>query len=72
MSIKKFDNLTVFITGSCGTIGKEIIRILIEETSARIVAVDNNETEIFFQQEKYKSGNRVKSFLVDIGIKRQL
>jgi FlaA1/EpsC-like NDP-sugar epimerase len=66
MSIKKFDNLTVFITGSCGTIGKEIIRILIEETSARIVAVDNNETEIFFQQEKYKSGNRVKSFLVDI------
>lgn len=72
MSIEKFNNLTVFITGSCGTIGKEIIRILISETSASVVAVDNNETELFFQQEKYKSGGRVKSFLVDIRDKEEL
>ena len=72
MSIEKFNNLTVFITGSCGTIGKEIIRILISETSASVVAVDNNETELFFQQEKYKSGDRVKCFLVDIRDKEAL
>ena len=72
MSIEKFNNLTVFITGSCGTIGKEIIRILISETSASVVAVDNNETELFFQQEKYKSGGRVKCFLVDIRDKEEL
>jgi FlaA1/EpsC-like NDP-sugar epimerase len=72
MSIEKFDNLTVFITGSCGTIGKEIIRILISETSASVVAVDNNETELFFQQEKYKSGDRVRCFLVDIRDKEAL
>ena len=41
MSIEKFNNLTVFITGSCGTIGKEIIRILISETSANVIAIDN-------------------------------
>ena len=72
MSIEKFNNLTVFITGSCGTIGKEIIRILISETSASVIAVDNNETELFFQQEKYKSGGRVKCFLVDIRDKEEL
>lgn len=72
MSIEKFNNLTVFVTGSCGTIGKEIIRILISETSASVVAVDNNETELFFQQEKYKSGDRVKCFLVDIRDKEAL
>ena len=72
MSIEKFNNLTVFITGSCGTIGKEIIRILISETSASIIAIDNNETELFLQQEKYKSGGRVKCFLVDIRDKEAL
>ncbi len=72
MSIEKFNNLTVFITGSCGTIGKEIIRILISETSASVIAIDNNETELFLQQEKYKSGGRVTCFLVDIRDKEAL
>ena len=66
MSIEKFNNLTVFITGSCGTIGSEIIRILIADSSAKIVAIDNNETGLFFQQEEYKHTGRVDCFLADV------
>ena len=39
----------VLVTGACGTIGRELIRQLLEEYSiGELVGIDNNESELFF------------------------
>ena len=49
-----FSNKIILITGAAGTVGKELIRQLLEYRPAEIRLLDNNETEIFFLMEKYK------------------
>lgn len=44
----------VLITGACGTVGGEILRQLVDEGPAAIVAVDNNESELFFVEQAYR------------------
>jgi FlaA1/EpsC-like NDP-sugar epimerase len=67
MSISKnFKGRSVLITGACGTVGTELTRQVLEAGAERIVCVDNNETELFFLQEKYKAGGAVRCYLADI------
>ncbi|MCD6490185.1 MAG: polysaccharide biosynthesis protein [Thermodesulfobacterium sp.] len=61
-----FSNKIILITGAAGTVGKELIRQLLEYRPAEIRLLDNNETEIFFLMEKYKHISFVKCFLGDI------
>ena len=63
---EKFEDKTVFVTGCCGTIGSELVRILLSKTNAKIIGIDNNENEIFFQQQELSFGDRYRSFHVDI------
>lgn len=66
MGIPKFDGKTVLLTGSCGTVGAELLRQLVEGPTKRIVCIDNNETDLFFQLEQYKHTGRVQCHLADI------
>ena len=66
MSNDKFSGKTVLVTGSCGTVGAELLRQLLETKVAHIVCIDNNETELFFQLERYKQTKRVSCHLADI------
>ncbi len=66
MSIEKFSGKTVLVTGSCGTVGAELVRQLAEIPDTRIVCIDNNETELFFQQEQYRKSGRVSCHLADV------
>jgi len=66
MSITKFKGKSVLVTGSCGTVGAELVRQLVEGPTERIICVDNNETELFFQLEQYKHTGRVHCHLADI------
>ncbi len=66
MRLKKFSDKTVLVTGACGTIGSELIRQLIEDSTANVVCVDNNESELFFMMELYRLTNRVRCYLADI------
>ncbi|MBF01659.1 MAG: capsule biosynthesis protein CapD [Flavobacterium sp.] len=64
--MEKYAGKTVAVTGSCGTVGAELVRQLIDSPADRVVCLDNNESELFFQLETYKSNERVSGHLADI------
>jgi len=41
-------NKTVLITGGCGTVGRELVRQVIDQQPKEVRVVDSNESEIFF------------------------
>ena len=62
----KFKGKTVLVTGSCGTVGGELVRQLVESPAAHVVCIDNNETELFFQLEQYRGLGKVSGHLADL------
>ena len=62
----------IFITGAAGTIGKELIKHLIKFDVGKIIAIDNNETEVFLLAEQYKKYNNFHCFICDIRDKEKL
>jgi len=64
--LSDFIDKTVLVTGSCGTVGAELVRQLVDGPAARIVCIDNNETELFFQLEQYRHTGKVTVHLADI------
>lgn len=64
--------LSVLITGACGTVGQELLRQLIGQGPAEIIAIDNNETEVFFLSEMYRETENVRIYLGDVRDKQKL
>ncbi len=62
----------VFLTGVCGTIGRELLTNLCDLDVASIVGIDTNETELFFMREQHRADPRVQLFLCDIRIADQI
>jgi FlaA1/EpsC-like NDP-sugar epimerase len=56
----------VFITGACGTVGRELLRELSSLDVGEIVGIDTNETELFFLQDKTRGDPRIQLYLCDI------
>ncbi len=57
----------IFVTGACGTIGKELIHQLIAEHDVgELVGIDNNESELFFLEQEFSQHPHTKFFLADI------
>jgi FlaA1/EpsC-like NDP-sugar epimerase len=56
----------ILLTGVCGTIGKELLRQLVEGGSAEIIGIDNSETELFFLGEMYADNTDVHLYLGDV------
>jgi len=64
--MKKFyKNKRILITGAAGTVGREMVRQLYALGPAELRLMDNNESEMFFLMEEYKSNN-VHCFLGDV------
>lgn len=61
-----FRGKSVLVTGACGTIGSELIRTLLGLPIARLCALDNNETEIFFLEDRYRADGRFEALIGDI------
>jgi len=59
---KSFGGKSVLITGICGTVGKEILRQLIEMDVERIVGLDINENEIFSLADAYRDKPKVTMY----------
>lgn len=50
----KLSEKRVLVTGCCGTVGGELVRQLLEDYAVReLVGLDNNESELFFMQQRY-------------------
>lgn len=64
--MNKFSKKTILVTGSCGTIGSELVRQLIGLDVKKIICLDNNETELFFQIEEYRDCSVVTCHLADV------
>ncbi len=61
-----YNNKKVLITGAAGTIGKELIKQLLECGVKEIKAIDNNEAALFFLNDEYRGEKRYNGFFCDI------
>ena len=64
--MKLFKDKVVLVTGSCGTVGAELVRQLVASEVANVICIDNNETELFFQIEQYRETGKVACHLADV------
>ena len=62
-----FLNKRILVTGGCGTIGREVIRQLLEDYSiGELISIDNNESELFFLEQRFASHGNSHFFLADV------
>jgi FlaA1/EpsC-like NDP-sugar epimerase len=62
----------VLITGVCGTVGRELLRQVLEHDTAEVIGLDNNESELFFLGEEYGGYSRVRLSLGDLRDRNEL
>ena len=61
-----FKNKNVLVTGAAGTIGKELVRQLLEYSPGEVRLLDHNESEVFFLHEEYESVENVIPYVGSI------
>ena len=64
-----FSGKSILVTGSCGTVGSELVRQLLSEADyapSDVIGIDNNESALFFQDQKYLDDERARFFVADI------
>ncbi len=67
--LKKLENMKILVTGSCGTVGSELVRQLLEDEDynpAEVIGLDNNESELFFQDQRYLGEPRARFYMADL------
>jgi nucleoside-diphosphate-sugar epimerase len=58
---------SILVAGACGTIGKELVRQLLEDYHVtELVALDNNESERFFLENRFSKHPQASFFLADV------
>jgi FlaA1/EpsC-like NDP-sugar epimerase len=62
-----FKDKRVIVTGSCGTVGRELVRLLLEDYQvSELVGLDNNESELFFLEQRFAQHTNAAFFLADV------
>ena len=62
-----FKSKKILVTGACGTIGRELVRQLLEDFSvSELIGVDNNESELFFLEQSFSKYSQSHFFLTDM------
>jgi len=62
-----FTEKRVLVTGACGTVGRELVRQLIEIYKVgEMIALDNNESELFFLEQRFSKYPTASFFLADV------
>ncbi|MBW2608802.1 MAG: SDR family NAD(P)-dependent oxidoreductase [Deltaproteobacteria bacterium] len=68
-----FRDKRILVTGACGTIGRELFRQLAEENAAaELVGIDNNESDLFFLEQRFSDRSNVRFALADVRDERKL
>ena len=66
-------NKSILVTGCCGTVGGELVRQLLEDYAVgELIGIDNNESELFFQQQRYQHYANANFFLASIRDRNKL
>ena len=60
------DGKTVLVTGAAGTIGTELLSTLGQSGIQELVALDNNESELFFLEQRFGGDGRLRFFVGDV------
>lgn len=62
-----FSGKRILVTGACGTIGRELVRQILDDYDiAELIGIDNNESELFFMQQKFAAYSHSHFLLTDI------
>lgn len=67
--MKKFEGKSILVTGACGTIGTELTKQLLTDSSyapRELIGIDNNESALFFLDQRYLSDPRAHFYVTDI------
>jgi FlaA1/EpsC-like NDP-sugar epimerase len=57
----------VLVTGACGTVGKELVRQLLNtQQVVELIALDNNESELFALEQQFSGFDQATFFLADV------
>jgi FlaA1/EpsC-like NDP-sugar epimerase len=73
--MKIFEGKSIFVTGSCGTIGAELVKQLLNNPKynpKELIGIDNNESALFFQDQLFLYEPRASFFVTDIRDKDEL
>ena len=64
---KFYKQKRILVTGACGTVGFELIRQFLEQYPlTELIAIDNNESELFFLEQRFSKYKNARFFLADI------
>ena len=66
MNSKFLENKRVLVTGCCGSVGSLLIDELLKTPVLELIGLDNNETELFFNDQKHFNEPRMNTVLGDI------
>lgn len=62
-----FQDKTVLVTGACGTVGSELVHQLLEEYNVgELIGLDNNESELFFLEQRHLDHSNAHFSLADV------
>lgn len=67
--MKGFEDKSILITGSCGTVGGELVKQLLageEYAPKELIGIDNNESGLFFQDQEYLQDRRAHFYVTDV------
>lgn len=68
-------NKRILVTGACGTVGSELVRQLLTDSRympEEVLGLDNNESELFFLDQKWLKEPRARFFVCDVRHQRDL
>ncbi len=65
-AVNPFAGLSVLVTGVSGTIGRELLRQLVEQGATEVVGIDSNESDLFFLRESWATTDGVTLYLGDV------
>ncbi len=62
-----FKGKRILVTGACGTVGRELVhQLLMHFQLAELIALDNNESELFFLEQRFSDYKQASFFLADV------
>ncbi len=74
--MKQFQHKKILVTGACGTVGAELVSQLLDFNGNyapdEVIGLDNNESELFFLDQKYQNDKRAHFYVTDIRDKYEL